>query len=156
PTPSAASSPNAAWINGPFFQSDKRLDSPPLNIARLPATLIFNNNFNFESGHDGGVLEFSTDGGNSFQDIQNAGGIFQAGGYTNFITSNTNPLLARQAWTGNSGGFITTAVKLPSTVAGHDIILRWRMGSDNNGTQSQGWRIDNVSITCATPTPTPT
>jgi hypothetical protein len=42
-------------------------------------------------------------------------------------------------------------VNLPSSVAGQNIVLRWRLGSDSsNGTA--GWRIDNVQITGPTST----
>jgi hypothetical protein len=95
------------------------------------------------------VLEISIDGG-AFQDA--AGFIFQ-GGYNGTIsTCCGNPLAGRPAWTGSSGGFITTQLGLPSN---HTIELRWRMGSDNGGA-GQGWRIDTLQGFCEGPTPTST
>ena len=65
-------------------------------------------------GFDGGVLEISTDGGNTFQDILAAGGSFVMGGYNRTISADRgSPIAGRQAWSGNSGGFITTMVNLP-------------------------------------------
>jgi hypothetical protein len=62
-------------------------------------------------GFDGGVLEISFDDGLTFQDIVAAGGTFVRGGYNGTIsTCCGNPLAGRQAWTGNSGGFIDTTV----------------------------------------------
>ena len=60
------------------------------------------------------MLEISTDGGNTFQDILDAGGSFDAGGYNRTIsTDRGSPIAGRQAWSGNSEGFITTVVNLP-------------------------------------------
>jgi hypothetical protein len=153
PMPPADSPPNAAWINDPAMISDKHLDSPPVAIDSLTnAILTFRNNYALQNAFDGGVLEISIDGG-AFQDILSGGGTFLQGGYNGTIsTCCGSPLAGRQAWTGSSGGFITTAVGLPS---GHTSVLRWRMGSDSS-TSSQGWRIDTVQIICERPTPTST
>ena len=104
------------------------------------------NNFNFQDGFDGGVLEVSYDDGLTFQDVLAAGGTFVLGGYNGTINSCCgNPLAGRQAWTGNSAGFIdTTVVNLPDGCV-VDTILRWRMGSDNS-VSGEGWRIDNIDI----------
>jgi hypothetical protein len=79
--------------------------------------LIFRHNYNFDAdvdpavGFDGGVLEISFDQGNTFQDILAAGGTFVVGGYDRTIASDRGSSIAgRQAWSGNSGGFVTTAV----------------------------------------------
>ena len=114
PTPVADSMPNAAFVDDPAEVSDKRLDSPSISIATATAQLTFRQNRNLESGFDGGVLEISIDGG-AFQDILTAGGGFAGGGYDGTISSNfSNPLAGRQAWTGNSSGFVTTTVNLPA------------------------------------------
>ena len=82
-------------------------------------------------GFDGGVLELSTDGGNTFQDILAAGGSFFIGGYNRTISADRgSPIAGRRAWSGDSEGFITTVVDLPAvqTVSR----LRWRMASDTS------------------------
>jgi hypothetical protein len=95
------------------------------------------------------VLEMSIDGG-PFQD---AASFIIQGGYNGTISACCgNPLAGRQAWTGSSGGFITTTVEL---LQGHTSALRWRMGSDNGGS-GQGWRIDTLQGFCEGPTPTVT
>ena len=70
-----------------------------------------------------------------------------------------NPLGGRSAWGGVSAGFITTTVNLPSAAAGQNIVLRWRMGSDNS-TAGVGWRVDSVVLSqpgaCPAGSPTPT
>ena len=155
PTPPADSLPNAAWVNDPDTISDKYLYSPSGTIDPIGSSLlVFWHNYVLEDGFDGGVLEVSTDGGNSFQDILAAGGTFFRGGYNGTVsTCCGNPLAGRQAWTGNSGGFIETDVgDLPTGVP---IVLRWRMASDSSGS-GEGWRVDDVEIVCERPTPTPT
>ena len=155
PSPPAESLPNAAWVNDPDMISDKYLDSPSGPIQPLfNADLHFSNNYALEDGFDGGVLEISVDAG-PFQDILAAGGFFSRGGYNGTIsTCCGNPLAGRQAWTGNSGGFIDTDVGLTG-FGGHTIALRWRMASDSSNS-SEGWRVDNILIVCEGPTPTPT
>ncbi len=155
PTPPAFSEPNAAWVNDPDTISDKYLYSPSGTIDPIGSSiLVFWHNYDLEDGFDGGVLEVSTDGGNSFQDILAAGGTFFRGGYNGTVsTCCGNPLAGRQAWTGNSGGFIETDVGgLPTGVP---IVLRWRMASDSSGS-GEGWRVDDIVIGCERPTPTPT
>lgn len=154
PGPPADTPPNAALIDDPAVVSDKRLDS--LSFPFFEACcgqVTFRHNFNFEAsdidpnlGFDGGVLEISLDGGNTFQDILAAGGSFVMGGYNRTISIDRgSPIAGRQAWSGNSAGFITTVVNLPQnqTLATQ---LRWRMASDNSGS-GEGWRVDTISIT---------
>jgi serine protease AprX len=168
PMPPADTPPNAAFIDDPAVVSDKRLDSVNVAIFEGYITqLTFRHNFNLEAsdvdpnlGFDGGVLEVSTDGGNTFQDILAAGGTFEMGGYNRTIsTDRGSPIAGRQAWSGNSEGFITSVVNLLQ-VGGLDVRLRWRMASDNTGS-SEGWRVDTVNVNgcrgdpSCTPTPTP-
>ena len=161
PIPSADTPPNAAFIDDPAVVSDKRLDSLPLFLFPASFSLTFRHNFNLEAsnedpnlGFDGGVLEISTDGGNTFQDILAAGGSFVMGGYNRTIsTDRGSPIAGRQAWSGNSEGFITTVVNLPFIFAGNSR-LRWRMASDTGGS-NEGWRVDTVNIAGCAPVPCP-
>jgi hypothetical protein len=152
------SPPNAAFVNDPAVVSDKRLDSPSINISSPSAQLTFHHNFSFETGFDGGVLEISV-GGAPFQDVLAAGGSFLAGGYNGTIDASTgNPLAGRSAWTGESLGYVTTVVALPASAAGSSVVLRWRMGSDN-GMADVGWSVDTITVVngflcCSAPTPT--
>ncbi len=167
PMPPAYSPPNAAFIDDPAVVSDKRLDSPGFQDGKFEiwSQLTFRHNFNFEAssedpnlGFDGGVLEYSTDGGNTFHYVPASS--FVNGGYNRTISANRgSPIAGLQAWSGNSDGFITATVNLPLGPT----VLRWRMASDTSGS-SEGWRVDNVVVTechifgtpTATPTPTPT
>jgi hypothetical protein len=163
PSPPADSPPNAAWVNDPPVVSDKYLDVGEFFIFEAYwAQLTFRHNFNLQGGFDGGVLEISSFyiNNGAFTDITDpaVGGSFETGGYNAIIATGTgSPIAGRHAWSGNSGGFITTTVNLPMLVI--DGKLRWRMASDNSGS-GEGWRIDNVAVTeChfnGPPTPTPT
>ena len=166
PMPPADTAPNALFIDDPAVVSDKRLDGWFVSFFEDCCVLLtFRHNFNLEAsdldrnlGFDGGVLELSTDGGNTFQDILAAGGGFVSGGYNRTIaTDRGSPIAGRQAWSGNSNGFVTTVVGLPA--AGLEGRLRWRMASDNSG-GNEGWRVDSLYMTwcegMGTPCPTPT
>jgi len=96
------------------------------------------------------VLEISIDGG-AYTDILSAGGQFVEGGYTFTLQTtangNTSALANRPAWTGNSGGFVTTKVKLPASTAGKNVKFRWYSAADSATTPTgNGWYIDNVQI----------
>jgi hypothetical protein len=149
PSPAADTPPNAAFIDDPDVVSDKRLDSMLFSFFEGCCPLLtFRHNFNLEAdiNPNGGVLEMSADGGNTFQDILAVGGSFITGGYNRTIsTDRDSPIAGRQAWSGNSGGFITTAVNLPAIQTPAGGRLRWRMASDNVGS-GEGWRVDTVSI----------
>ena len=171
PMPPAHTLPNALFIDDPAVVSDKRIDGWFVNFFEdCCIRLTFRHNFNLEAsevdpdlGFDGGVLELSTDGGNTFQDILAVGGSFVMGGYNRTIaTDRGSPIAGRQAWSGNSGGYITTVVNVPEIQTKGR--LRWRMASDNSGS-SEGWRVDTLHMTwcigmgtpcpSATPRPTP-
>jgi hypothetical protein len=138
--------PNSAFVNDPNCISDERLDSKVFPITSASAVLSFRRNNNLESGFDGMVLEISI-GGGPFQDILAAGGTFGTGGYNGTISVNFgSPIAGRQAWTGNSGGFVTTTVNLPASANGQNIVLRWRRGSDSS-VSGVGAFIDTISIT---------
>jgi hypothetical protein len=170
PMPPADTAPNALFIDDPAVVSDKRLDGWFVKFFEdCCVRLTFRHNFNLEAsdvdpnvGFDGGVLELSTDGGNTFQDILAAGGSFVMGGYNRTIANDRgSPIAGRQAWSGNSGGYITTVVNVPNIQ--EQGRLRWRMASDTSG-GNEGWRVDSLYMTwcvgmgtpCPTPTATPT
>jgi serine protease AprX len=159
PMPPADTLPNAAFIDDPAVVSDKLLDSLRIFLPPAPLSLTFRHNFNFEAsgedpnlGFDGGVLELSTDGGSTFQDILIVGGTFVIGGYNRTISADRgSPIAGRQAWSGNSEGFVTTVVNLPFVFP---LNLRWRMASDTTGS-NEGWRVDTVDIFGCVPIPCP-
>ena len=155
------SSPNDVVVDDPAVLSDKYLDTPPIGITSTAAQVTFRNNYNLEDTYDGGVLEISAPNinGGAFTDITDpaVGGSFVSGGYTDTINAGQgSPIAGRLAWTGSSGGYITTVANLGPNLVGQTIKLRFRMASDADLTGGGLWRIDTVQVTngllCCGPT----
>jgi hypothetical protein len=118
---------------------------------QLPAGAFmhFNQSYGFENdsttGYDGGVVEYSTNGGASWTDAKP---LFEGNGYNGTIDSPGNPLNGRQAFVGESNGYISSRINLSSLV-GQSVRFRFRIGTDSFG-NDYGWFIDDVRIyTCA-------
>jgi len=116
----------------------------------IPANgyLSFHHAYDFEKSsadsnyYDGGVLEYSVNGGSNWAD---AGSLIDHNGYIGVINSNYgNPLANRNAFAGVSHGYISTRLNL-APLAGQSVIFRWRMGLDN-GTSRWGWWLDDVQV----------
>jgi len=149
-TTASDTAPNAASSGFATTTGINELVSPSIAISSANSQLTFRHSYNAEFTWDGGVLEISINGG-AFTDILDAGGSFETGGYPFALNrtadGNTNALQSRAAWTGNSGGFITTTVNLPASAAGQSIRLRFRAGSDSSTSPSGAhWRVDSIFI----------
>jgi len=94
PMPPADTPPNAAFVDDPASISDKQLFSPSIFLVEggEPVQITFRNNFDFQDGFDGGVLEISR-AGTPFQDILAVGGTFVSGGYNGTISWGPNMVL---------------------------------------------------------------
>ena len=104
--------------------------------------LEFYHYYNLESGFDGGVLEIEENGSSEWVD---AGDLIILNGYTKSIsTSYDSPIAGRDAWSGDSGGFIKTVVDL-SSYAGKSIRIRFRLACDKS-VSDLGWYIDDVLV----------
>jgi Zn-dependent metalloprotease len=98
---------------------------------------------------DGGVVEYSTDGGFNCND---AGPLFIDNGYNGTLSINWgNPLGGRQAFVNSSNGYSSSRLGL-SSLAGQDVRFRFRMGTDEGGDFS-GWFIDDIRIYIRVGTP---
>jgi fungalysin metallopeptidase (M36)/HYR domain-containing protein len=149
-TTASDSGPNAASTGFPSTTGANDLVSPSFVSPSTDAQVTFRHSYNSEIPWDGGVLEFSVNGG-AFTDVLDSGGSFETGGYAIALNrtadGNTNALQARAAWTGNSGGFVTTTANIPAA-AGDNIRLRFRAGSDSSTTVTNNhWRIDTIVVT---------
>ncbi len=120
------------------------------NSVTVPTNgkMLFHHAYHFEASFDGGVLEYSTNGGGAWTD---AGALIEGNGYDGLLNGSFgNPLGARQAFTGPSHGYISTRVNL-SSLAGQNVMFRFRMGVDN-AVYYWGWWVDDVQIyQCASP-----
>ena len=149
--------PNDAFVADQDGISDKVLDRAGVAVSSTSPMMTFRNNFNTEmSGGifwDGYVLEISSPNisGGDFLDFTDShiGGSCMTGCYTGLIDGTANnPLAGRMAWSGNSGGYIDTALNLGPNLAGQTVTLRFRHGSDE-AVAAPGVHIDNISITGA-------
>ncbi len=125
------------------------------------AYLTFNHAHGFEDdaggAYDGGVVEYSTSGaGGPWTDaaalLAGPGG---ANGYNGTIyTMYGNPLAGRAGFVRESNGYGASRASLTS-LAGQDVMLRWRIGTDSQY-DDYGWFLDDIRIvTCAAPDVTP-
>lgn len=125
----------------------KKAVSIPANAGNV--RLSFFHVFNFEPGYDGGVLEVSTDGGETWQDL---GSRAIVGGYDGTVTAtSSNPLGSRLSWTarGRAGVFSRVVIDLDD-FAGQKIRFRFLAGFDEAVGAADGfagWFIDDVVIT---------
>ena len=152
-----------AWFTGNFFASSGvqhlwgdnisvTTDSRVTMVVDIPipaagAQMHFNHSYGFENigtiYYDGGVIEYSTNGGSTWND---AGALIVAGaGYGGIInTCCGNPLGGRNAFVGDSFGYTASRIDLTS-LAGQNVRFRFRVGTDSIF-GDYGWFIDDVRI----------
>jgi hypothetical protein len=119
-------------------------------VVPANAYLHFSHVFAFEFGYDGGVVEYTTNNGATWND---AAALFDFYGYPgNLFASTGNPLAGRPAFHGDSHGYRSARLNLAS-LAGQSVRFRWRMGLDPSIAEG-GWLLDDVRIyTCGSATP---
>ena len=111
------------------------------------AFLHFAHAYGFQTPNfDGGVVEYSSDGGTTWND---AGPLFDFNGYSGTLAGGSgNPLAGRPAFVGASHGYMSSRVNL-SSLAGQTLRFRWRMALDS-ATYDWGWWLDDVRVySCA-------
>lgn len=106
-----------------------------------PVYLRFERAYEFVDPADGGVVEYSTDGGGSWNDL---GPLFDANGYSGTLPAGPNPLAGREAFVGSTLGYGSSRADL-TTLGGSSLRIRFRLGT-NTGTILLGWVVDDVSI----------
>jgi len=143
--------------------SDTSLVSPALTAGGGSLKVTFNHRFSFEyspdqnsvpTAWDGGVIEYSTDGGTSWQDVST----IASPGYNHTIATGDNPLSGRQAFSGTNPalpGTDSVTLDFGKHLANQTFQLRFRIGSDSN-TGGGGWEINDVAFSGITGKPFPT
>ena len=135
--------PTYGGISDTFLAMKSDVSSLPSN-----AFMHFNHSFSFESAFigshyfDGGLLEYSTNGGSTWID---ANSLIIDNGYNGTITTQrNNPLAGQAAFVADSRGYISTRLDL-SSLAEQNIRFRFRIGTDEI-IYDYGWFIDDVRI----------
>ena len=154
-TDTPASPPNSALAIPLNRVSEAYLDSTLIDVPGTIQLLRFRQRFKLEAtgviirgnvlGFDGGVLEVAI-GDSDYEDIIATGGEFVAGGYTLPISDQNGSLIAdRQAWSGDSNGYISTSIRLPPSTLNSTIRLRFRLSCDaaNGG---GFWAVDSIDM----------
>ncbi len=106
-------------------------------------TLEFWHYYNTEAGWDGGVVEISTNGGSTWQDL---GPYMTLNGYNSYISStNLTTIAGRKAFTGSSNGvFLNTKIDL-TMFSGKTAYFRFKADCDLN-TIVDGWYVDDIIL----------
>ena len=147
-------------------QTDASLMSPPMTVSLTrPLRISFRHRHWFDTAIDsngallaidGGVVEISTDDGQTWSDIGNAAS--PGYGTTKILAANRNALEGRRAFIGLSPGatletpsaapFITSVIDLGTNFAGQSVRIRFRIGTalGHSGGPLLGWQIDDVDV----------
>lgn len=154
--------------------ADIRLTTPPLVVGDEEFAINFEHYFQFEFagvfdgtpvGYDGGILEISSDGGATWTDVADAGGVFTTGnGYNGVFLAMAPDGTPTPDDTGEhigfvgdnfaaNGGFLEpVTLSFGTALAGQTVQLRFRQVSDA-AVGDFGWAVDNVSFTGITNLP---
>ena len=143
----SSTAPNAIFSNDSTNSGANTLVSPSIQLPAGAAQLSFQNNYNLETGFDGGFLEIKI-GTAAYAEIMAAGGTFLSGGYNQTMISGSNPLTHTRCWSGSSGGFTNTVVLLPDVASGQAVRFRWHCATDRN-VGLTGWWIDSVVVSAS-------
>ena len=149
-----ANSPSRSWfVPDPAAASSRTLTAaaPVAVPASPPAVLEFFHRYSTEARFDGGVLEYSLDGGTTWSGILAAQGTvpanparFLSGGYNDVMAAD-GALGAVNAWHGSfNAAWIRTTVDL-TDFAGRSVTWRLRFGADSS-VAGTGWWVDDIRV----------
>lgn len=149
-----ANSPTNSWfVPDPSTTSSRTLTGAAAVAvpASPPAVLEFFHRYATEANYDGGVLEYSLDGGTTWSGILAGQGAvpanparFLSGGY-NGVMNASGAFGAVPAWHGNfNTAWIRTAVDL-TDFAGRSVTFRLRFGADSS-VAGTGWWVDDIRV----------
>jgi Zn-dependent metalloprotease len=116
-------------------------------VVPANAYMIFHHVYELEATFDGGVVEYSANGGAWTSALS----LFDFHAYPAApLVASGNPLAGQRAFNGSSRGYLSSRLNLAS-LAGQSVRFRFRMGLDASVFWG-GWFIDDVQIyTCNNP-----
>lgn len=130
-------------------QSDTWLTTPPLAVGNEPFVVTFDHTHDFEFSDntywDGGVIELTSDDGQTWHDVSEYGVI---PGYGGDINSAANPIDGRQAFVAKNPmhpDFEEVVLDFGDVFTGQTIKLRFRIGTDA-AAGGPGWDLDNIAF----------
>lgn len=137
-----AHSPDNAYMYEPGtdYVSDARLITPEFQGG---GEFSFWHTYNIENTYDGAVIEISTNGGNTWTDLET---YITQGGYNNTVdTDYLNPIAGQNAWSGGTLAAMSEVKVDLSSFAGMTVQVAFRFASDYIES-SEGWIIDDVKM----------
>ncbi len=131
------------------FPTDAQLVSPAVTVAAAGSLVLsfqHRHDFEFDGTYwDGGVIEISDDGGDTWRDASELGTVPYAGVITN---ESGNALGNRMAFGGQSAGYPAmqpVSIDLGASLAGKTVEVRFRVGTDA-AVGAAGWDIDDIEL----------
>jgi hypothetical protein len=125
------------------------LTTPPIALQAGAPQLSYWARYDFELEWDGVVVEISTNGGSSWNDLP------PTGGYPSTFAQTGNPPINACGYAATHGAFngtpLTAWTKYTSDLtpyAGQTVQIRWRFSTDP-GVELEGFYLDDVAITSA-------
>ncbi|HEX7180720.1 MAG TPA: hypothetical protein VF756_02670 [Thermoanaerobaculia bacterium] len=136
-------SPLHAWLSPSYSSTaDRVLVSPSFGIE-AGTTLSFWHTYEFDGCWDGGTLEISIDGGQSWEVLPDSA--FTMGGFTGTLYSGS-PIGNLRGWCeGTLGPMSEVRADLSGWAGSSDARLRWHAGEDHV-IRYPGWYVDDVTI----------
>jgi hypothetical protein len=122
-----------------------------VNTTSGPVEIGFYHKYSTELKYDGGVVEYSINGGTTWLDAKP---YFTENGYPSYIFINSGTAIAgRNAFTGSSNtqfgtsGFIHSTIRLP-LLGNPSLLIRFRFDTDGSvgGGGINGWYLDDIVI----------
>jgi hypothetical protein len=140
-------------------KTDTKIESPAVAVGTAaPFKVTFAHRHSFEvdatTAWDGGVIEYTADGGTTWKDVSTVTGVVP--GYTRTLAPG-NSLGARMAYAGKNAAYPATnnvTLDFGTNLAGMTVKLRFRIGTDS-AAGDEGWDIDDVAFEGITNTPFP-
>lgn len=153
--------PNMVWFAEDIGErGDQALESPSLKVGAESFSVTFDHRHQFESSAqqnpetgeieithwDGGVIEFSVDGGNSWKDVLELG---IDPGYRGLLTvDGENPIGGRPALVFQNPDWpemTSTTLDFGTQLADKNVKIRFRLGTDV-AAGDIGWELDNLNF----------